>query len=71
MTFAQLTYRESLCDLEDCLRAMWSKLFHMGIHSMVSRNNLANANEKATFILDLPIGLQINRGESKLFAGFW
>jgi len=46
MAFAQLTYRESLRDIESCLRALRSKLFHMGIHSTVSRNNLANANEK-------------------------
>lgn len=46
MSFAQLTYRESLRDIEACLRAMRSKLYHMGIHSTVSRNNLSNANEK-------------------------
>ena len=46
MAFAQLTYRESLRDIEACLRAMRSKLFHMGIRSTVSRNNLSNANEK-------------------------
>jgi len=46
MSFAQLTYRESLRDVEACLRAMSSKLYHMGIRSTVSRNNLSNANEK-------------------------
>ena len=45
MAFAQLTYRESLRDIEACLRAMQGKLYHMGIHSTVSRNNLSNANE--------------------------
>ena len=45
MAFAQLTYRESLRDIEACLRAMGPKLYHMGIHSTVSRNNLSNANE--------------------------
>ncbi len=45
MAFAQLTYRESLRDIEACLRAMEPKLYHMGIHSSVSRNNLSNANE--------------------------
>ena len=45
MAFAQLTYRESLRDIEACLRAMEPKLYHMGIHSTVSRNNLSNANE--------------------------
>ena len=45
MTFAQLTYRESLRDIEACLRAQKSKLYHMGIRSSVYRNTLANANK--------------------------
>ena len=45
MAFAQLTYRESPRDVEACLRAMGSRLYHMGIRSTVSRNNLAHANE--------------------------
>ena len=45
MAFAQLTYRESLRDIEACLRAMQPKLYHVGIRSRVSRNTLANANE--------------------------
>lgn len=44
MSFAQLTYRESLRDIEACLRAQQSKLYHMGIRSNVSRNTLSNAN---------------------------
>jgi hypothetical protein len=44
MAFAQLTYRESLRDIEACLRAHQSKLYHMGIRGRVSRNTLANAN---------------------------
>ncbi|MBL7068525.1 MAG: IS4 family transposase [Candidatus Omnitrophica bacterium] len=44
MAFAQLTYRESLRDIEACLRSMQSKLYHMGIRSRISRNNLSNAN---------------------------
>lgn len=44
MAFAQLTYRESLRDIEACLRAHNSKLYHMGIRGKVSRNTLANAN---------------------------
>jgi hypothetical protein len=44
MTFAQLTYRESLRDIEACLRAQRTKLYHMGIRGEVSRNTLANAN---------------------------
>jgi len=45
MAFAQLTYRESLRDIEVCLRAQSSKLYHMGIRGGVSRNTLANANQ--------------------------
>ena len=44
MAFAQLTYRESLRDIEVCLRAQNSKLYHFGIRSAVARNTLANAN---------------------------
>ena len=44
MAFAQLTYRESLRDIEACLRAQSSKLYHLGIRSKVARNTLANAN---------------------------
>jgi hypothetical protein len=46
MAFAQITYRESLRDIEACLRSMQNKLYHMGIRGGVSRNNLANANER-------------------------
>ena len=45
MAFAQLTYRESLRDIEVCLRAQKNKLYHMGIRGKVSRNTLANANK--------------------------
>ena len=45
MAFAQLTYRESLRDIECCLRAMSEKLYHMGIRCKVSRSTLADANE--------------------------
>jgi transposase len=45
MAFAQLTYRESLRDIEVCLRSQQSKLYHMGIRSKVSRSTLADANE--------------------------
>jgi transposase len=45
MAFAQLTYRSSLRDIEVCLRARQSKLYHMGIRSKVSRSTLAKANE--------------------------
>ena len=45
MAFAQITFRQSLRDIETCLRAMRPKLYHCGIRGNVSRNTLANANE--------------------------
>jgi Transposase DDE domain/Domain of unknown function (DUF4372) len=45
MTFAQLTYRESLRDIEACLRSVSGKLYHMGLRGKVSRTTLADANE--------------------------
>ena len=46
MAFAQLTFRESLRDIEACLRAHQDKLYHMGIRGGMSRNTLANANQR-------------------------
>jgi hypothetical protein len=45
LAFAQLTYRESLRDIEACLRAVQPKLYHMGFRGKVSRSTLADANE--------------------------
>ncbi len=45
MAFAQLTYRESLRDIEACLRAQPAKLYHLGIRGKVARSTLADANE--------------------------
>jgi len=46
MAFAQITYRESLRDIEACLRAQSHKVYHMGIRGKVSRSTLADANEE-------------------------
>lgn len=46
MAFAQLTYRESLRDVETCLKALGSKLYHAGFRSSISRSTLADANER-------------------------
>jgi len=46
MAFAQLTYRESLRDIETCLHALDGKLYHCGFRGKMARNTLANANEK-------------------------
>jgi hypothetical protein len=45
MVFAQLTYRESLRDIEACLRSIGGKLYHMGFRSTIARSTLADANE--------------------------
>ena len=45
MAFAQLTYREGLRDIESCLRAHQSKLYHMGMRTTIARSTLAHANE--------------------------
>jgi hypothetical protein len=45
MAFAQLTYRESLRDIEACLRSLGSRLYHMGFRGRVARSTLADANE--------------------------
>lgn len=46
MAFAQLTFRESLRDIESCLRSLRNKLYHMGLRCKISRSTLADANEK-------------------------
>jgi len=45
MAFAQLTFRESLRDIQVCLRSMQSKLYHMGIRARIAKSTLADANE--------------------------
>ena len=44
MAFAQLTYRESLRDIETCLRSVQPKLYHMGFRSRIARSTIADAN---------------------------
>ena len=48
MAFAQMTYRESLRDIEACLGAQPSKLYGMGLRSAVARSTLSDANEMLT-----------------------
>ena len=52
VAFAQLTHRESLRDIEACLRAQQSKLYHLGIRAAVARNTLANANAVRDWHID-------------------
>jgi len=49
MAFAQLTYRESLRDIECCLRSLYQKLYHTGIKGNISRSTLADANENRDY----------------------
>ena len=51
MAFAQLTFRESLRDIEACLRATRSRLYHLGIRGKISRNTLANANQNRDWLI--------------------
>ena len=69
LAFAQLTYRESLRDIEVCLRSRSSGLYHLGIRGAVSRSTLAHANEHRPWQMysDLAFGL-IKRARS-LYAG--
>jgi hypothetical protein len=57
MAFAQLTYRESLRDIEVCLAAQAGKLYHMGIGAAVARSTLADANESRDWRMVLPRGM--------------
>jgi len=65
MAFAQLTYRESLRDIETCLRAVKSKWYHMGLRGGVSRNTLANANQQRDWRIYADFA-QVLIGEARL-----
>ena len=69
MAFAQLTYRESLRDIECCLRAMNEKLYHMGIRGNVSRSTLADANEKRDWRIYSDFAMQLIDQARQLYAG--
>ena len=68
MAFAQLTYRESLRDIEACLRAQESKLYHMGIHGRVSRSTLADANESRDWRIYADLAQSLIRIARGLYA---
>jgi len=69
MAFAQLTYRESLRDIETCLRAMQTKLYHTGIRSKVARSTLADANEKRDWRIYCDFAHVLIKTARKLYAG--
>jgi hypothetical protein len=68
MSFAQLTYRESLRDIESCLRAMNKKLYHMGITSKISRSTLAKANENRDWRIYHDFTMVLIRTAKDLYA---
>ena len=68
MAFAQLTYRESLRDIQTCLGAVGSKLYHSGIRQAPARSTLADANEKRDWRLFADFARQLIAQASVLYA---
>jgi len=68
MAFAQLTYRESLRDIEACLRAQKDKRYHMGIRGKVSRSTLADANERRDWRIYADLAQALIRIARPLYA---
>jgi len=69
MAFAQLTYRESLRDIETCLRALKPKLYHAGFRGKVSRSTLANANEHRDWRIYADFAQVLIARARQLYAG--
>ncbi len=68
MAFAQLTYRESLRDIEACLRSMENRLYHMGIRGKVSRSTLADANDSRDWRIYADFAQVLIHQARKLYA---
>ena len=69
MAFAQLTYRESLRDIEACLGAQPAKLYHLGLRGNVTRSNLADANESRDWRIYCDFAHALIRIARRLYAG--
>jgi len=69
MAFAQLTYRESLRDIEACLRSVQIKLYHMGIRGKAARNTLAHANAVRDWRIYADFAQVLIQRARKLYAG--
>jgi hypothetical protein len=69
MAFAQLTYRESLRDIEACLSAQAGKLYHMGLHEPVRRSTLADANESRDWRIYFEFAQRLIVRARTLYAG--
>jgi hypothetical protein len=68
MAFAQLTFRESLRDIETCLRAQSAKLYHVGLRSAVARATLADANENRSWLIWADLAQVLIAEARKLYA---
>ena len=68
MAFAQLTFRERLRDIEACLRATQSRLYHLGIRGTISRNTLANANQNRDWRIYAEFAQTLIAKARKLYA---
>ena len=68
MAFAQLTYRESLRDIETCLRAHQAKLYHLGIRGNIARSTLADANEQRDCRIYANFAMSLIQTARKLYA---
>lgn len=68
MSFAQFTYRESLRDIQECLRAVGPKLYHMGIRGKISRNTLANANQVRSWRIYADFAQELIRIARRLYV---
>src|SRR5664279_797136 len=69
MAFAQLTYRESLRDIEVCLSAQSAKLYHMGFRQEIKRSTLANANETRDWRIYAEFAQRLIEQARSLYAG--
>jgi Domain of unknown function (DUF4372)/Transposase DDE domain len=69
MAFAQLTYRESLRDIETCLRAFGNRLYHLGIRGHISRSTLADANERRDYRIYADLARALISTARPLYAG--
>jgi hypothetical protein len=69
LAFAKLTYRESLRDIEACLSAQASKLYHMGINGSISRSTLSDANESHDWRIYADFAQRLIAQARRLYAG--
>jgi hypothetical protein len=68
MAFAQLTYRESLRDIETCLRAHQAKLYHLGIRGNIAKSTLADANESRDWRIYQDFAMSLIQTARQLYA---